>query len=110
MNSSYTAYQYGVPDGPLSLAAHAVNVVLAAIGGRGRARRVPWLPLVATGKAAAEAGVAAKYLLYHMPVVERSWCAYCLVDALARVGAFVLSLPEAYEAAHQPWSSFRRTS
>jgi len=105
VNSSFTAYQYEVPHGPLSLAAHALNVVLAAIGGRTRAHRYPWIPLVAAGKAGAEAAVAAKYLFYQMPVVERSWCAYAIVDALAHLGTFALTLPEAVEAVHERCTS-----
>ncbi|WP_202967212.1 vitamin K epoxide reductase family protein [Nitrospira moscoviensis] len=105
VNASSTAYHYGVPDGPLSLAAHALNAVLAGLGGAGRARRAPWIPLLAAGKAAAGAGVAAKYLFHQMPVVEQAWCGYCIVDALAHLGACALALPEAIEAAREHrWS------
>ncbi|HEX2054889.1 MAG TPA: vitamin K epoxide reductase family protein [Nitrospiraceae bacterium] len=97
VNSSDTAYRYGLPDGPLSLTAHAANVALAAIGGEERTSR-PWIPFLACGKAAAEAAVAAKYLFYQMPVVEGTWCGYCIVDALSHIGTFLLTLPEAVDA------------
>lgn len=98
VNSSDIAYHFGVPDGTVSLAGHAVNVVLAAAGDRERTRHQPWLPLIAAGKAAAEAVVAARYLFYQMPVKERAWCGYCIVDALAHLATFTLTLPEAAEA------------
>ncbi|MGH7231225.1 MAG: vitamin K epoxide reductase family protein [Nitrospiraceae bacterium] len=98
VNSSETAYQYGLPDGTLTLAAHATNVAIAAAGGSHRVQEQPWIPLVAAGKAAAEAAVAGKYLFYQMPVVEKAWCGYCIIDALMHLGAFALTLPEAGEA------------
>ncbi len=98
VNSSNTAYHFGVPDGTVSLAGHATNITLAAYGGADRARTQPWVPLIAAGKMAAEAAVAGKYLFYQMPVVEKTWCAYCIVDALAHLGAFALALPEAGKA------------
>jgi uncharacterized membrane protein len=100
VNSSDTAYQYGVPDGTITLAGHATNIMLAAIGGDERARERPWIPLVSAGKAGAEAMVAAKYLFYEMPVVEKAWCGYCIVDALMHIGTFLFTLPEAGKAIH----------
>ncbi len=98
VNASFRGYQYGVPHGALSMTAHALNILLAAIGGRGRARVMPWVPVIAAGKAAAEAGMAAKTVLHQMPAVERAWCSYHLVDAMAHVGTFLLTLPEAWQA------------
>jgi uncharacterized membrane protein len=103
VNSSNTAYHFGVPDGTLSLAGHATTIALAAYGGRDRARTAPWTPLVAAGVMAAEAAVAGKYLLYQMPVVEKKACGYCIVDALAHLGAFALALPEARTALSTLW-------
>lgn len=97
VNSSNTAYQFGVPDGPLSLASLAANIPLAAYGGADRARRQPWVPLLAAGKAAVEA-VAAGWYFYQMPAKEKKWCGYCIVGALANFGIFALTLPEARKA------------
>ena len=97
VNSSDTAYQFGVPDGPLSLASLAANIPLAAYGGADRARRQPWVPLLAAGKAAVEA-VAAGWYFYQMPAKEKRWCGYCIVGALANFGIFALTLPEARKA------------
>ncbi|HEU4686112.1 MAG TPA: vitamin K epoxide reductase family protein [Nitrospira sp.] len=109
VNASYAAYQYGVPAGPLSVALHATSLLLASAGGRGRATRPAWLPFAAAGKAAVEAGAAARYLFHRLPVVERSWCAYGIVDAVLRIGMFVLSLPEACEAARETFLEGRST-
>jgi uncharacterized membrane protein len=98
VNASYTAYQYGVPDGTLTLAGHATNVVLTAYGGIHRATEQPWISIATSGKAGVEAAVAAKYLFHQMPVVEKKWCGYCIVDTLMHIGAFALTLPEAARA------------
>jgi len=109
VNAAFGCYQYGVPHGALSMTAHALNILLAAVGGRARARVMPWVPVIAAGKAAAEAGMAAKTVLHQMPVVERAWCSYHLMNAVAHVGTFFLTLPEAWEALrHGPMSTSLR--
>jgi uncharacterized membrane protein len=99
VNSSETAYHYGGPDGPMSLAGHAVNIAIAAYGGTERAVRQPWIPLLAAAKAGAEAAIAVKYLFYEMPIAQKRWCGYCIVDALMHMGTFALILPEAARSA-----------
>ena len=98
VNASDTAYGYGAPDGTITLAAHAVNLALAAAGTADRAREQPWLPILASGLAGAQAAVAAKYLFYQMPKVERAWCGYCITDALTHLATFALTVPEAAKA------------
>jgi hypothetical protein len=98
MNAASPGHQYGLPDAMLSLATYAVSIVLAGLGPEARARRTPWVPLMAAGKAAADAGVAAQYLLFHKAGAERSWSGYAVVDAAVRLGTFVLTIPEAVEA------------
>lgn len=97
VNSSDEAYQFGVPDGTVSMASLAANVPLAAWGTADRARSMPWVPLLAAGKAAVET-VAASYYFYLMPAKEKAWCGYCIAGALASVGVFGLTLPEAHKA------------
>lgn len=98
VNSSSTAYGFGGPDAPLSLTSHAMNLILASLAAPNRARRRPWLPLLAAGMAGAQAGVAAKYLFHQMPKVDQAWCPYCITDALAHMATFALTLPEAGRA------------
>src|SRR5918996_5324923 len=66
VNSSDTAYRFGLPDGPISLASLALNIPIAAFGGAARARKYPWLSIFAAGKAVAEA-LAASWYFYQMP-------------------------------------------
>ncbi len=91
------AYQFGIPDATIALAALAANVPLAAWGGRDRAKDLPVVPLVAAGKAAAEAAAAAWYF-YQMPTKLKAWCAYCIVGAGVYTAIFALTLPEAKKA------------
>lgn len=99
VNSSDEAYSYGGPDSPIAITAHGFNMMLASTGGAERARRHPWLPLLATMAAAAQAVTAAKYLFHQMPKVDRAWCPYCIVDALTHFATLGLTLPEALRAA-----------
>ncbi len=97
VNLSDEAYQFGLPDGTVALASMAVNVPLAAMGGADRAESVPWVPLLAAGKAAVEA-VGSSWYFYQMPAKENAWCGYCITGAAASLGVLALSLPEARTA------------
>jgi uncharacterized membrane protein len=99
VNASDTAYGWGMPDAPLSIISHAFNIALAAFGHAGRAHTQPWAPLLASAAAAPAAAVSAKYLFYQMPVRERGWCPYCIVDALTHIASFGFTLWEAGKAA-----------
>ncbi|MFC0677958.1 vitamin K epoxide reductase family protein [Lysobacter korlensis] len=99
VNATEEAFGYGMPDGPLTLLAHAMNVALAAAGPPDRARTRPWLPLLAAAVSAPQAAIAAKYLFHQMPKVDKAWCPYCVVDALTHFATFALVAPEAVEAA-----------
>ena len=98
VNSSDEAYGYGMPDGPLTVFAHGANMSLAAAGPPDRWRNRPWLPILATLASAAQAAIAAKYLFYQMPKVEKAWCPYCILDALTHFATFGLTLPETVKA------------
>jgi uncharacterized membrane protein len=98
VNSSDTAFGWGMPDAPLSIVSHAVNIALATFGGSDRAESQPWAPLLATAAAAPSAAVSAKYVFYQMPVEERGWCPYCIVDGLAHIATFGFTLWESGNA------------
>ncbi|MBW3559242.1 MAG: vitamin K epoxide reductase family protein [Proteobacteria bacterium] len=98
VNSSDEAYGWGMPDAPLTVFAHGANMSLAAAGPPDRWRNRPWLPVLATLGAAAQAAVAAKYLFYQMPKVEKAWCPYCIVDALTHFATLALTVPETVKA------------
>jgi hypothetical protein len=98
VNGSDTAFGYGGGDAPLSVLTHALSLAAAAFGGSDRTQQRPWLPAAAAGLAGAQAGVAAVYLFYQMPKVDKAWCPYCITDALMHMGTFALTLPEAKRA------------
>lgn len=98
VNASEEAFGYGMPDGPITLVAHTVNLALAAAGPPGRARTRPWLPLLAAAVSAPQAAVAAKYLFHQMPYVDEAWCPYCVTDALMHFATLGLVAPEALHA------------
>ena len=97
VNSSDTAYRFGLPDGSISLASLALNIPIAAFGGAERVREHPWLSIFAAGKAVAEA-VAASWYFYQMPAKEKAWCGYCVSGALANIAIAALTIPEARDA------------
>lgn len=97
VNLSRRAFPFGVPDGTLALLAFAANLPLAASGGADRARRAPWVPLLAGAKALVDAAVAGWYF-YQMPAKEKAWCGYCVTAALADFAMVALTLPEAMDA------------
>ncbi|MGE3280077.1 MAG: vitamin K epoxide reductase family protein [Alphaproteobacteria bacterium] len=98
VNSSDEAYSYGGPDSPINILAHSVNLVLASTGGADRAREHPWLPILAAAMELPQTIIAAKYLFYQMPCVDKAWCPYCITDALTHFATLGLVLPEAIEA------------
>jgi len=98
VNTSDTAYGWGMPDAPISILSHAVGLVLATLGGADRARKTPWVPLAATAAAAPPAVTSAAYLFYDMPVREKAWCPYCIVDALTHMAVLGFTLWESKQA------------
>jgi len=101
VNSSDEAYSYGGPDAPIAITSHAVNIVLATTGMPERSVTQPWLPLLAALTAGAQAAMAAKYLFYQMPKVDKAWCPYCIFDALTHFATVALTLPEAARTMRQ---------
>lgn len=98
VNSTSEAYGYGMPDGPLTLAMHGISLAIAAAGPPERYEKRGWLPLLATAFALPQAAVAAKYLFYQMPKVDKAWCPYCVTDALVHFATLALTVPESVRA------------
>lgn len=97
VNLSDEARLLGVRDGPITLMNFLANIPLAIAGGKHRARRTPWIPMVAGAKALGEA-LGGVWFFSKMPRIEKAWCGYCIVAAAASVGVFALTLPEALRA------------
>lgn len=98
VNASDTAYGWGMPDSPLSIGAHAASLAVATVGDEDRAQAHPWLPLAASAVAAPAAITSARYLFYDMPVREKGWCPYCIVDALAHIAVLGFTFWESRKA------------
>jgi uncharacterized membrane protein len=98
VNASDLAFAWGMPDSPLSIGGHAASIALATLGGADRAATQPAVPLAATFAAAPGAMVSARYLFYDMPVTEKGWCGYCMVDALMHLAVFGFTLYESKKA------------
>src|SRR5690606_1946152 len=86
-----------IPDGLISLALLTLNLPLAAIGSRDRARFRPGWSLLASVKAGGEA-LGAGWYFAQMPLREKAWCGYCIIGAVANWAVFLLTLPEARRA------------
>lgn len=97
VNLSKSAFPLGIPDSTLAVLSFAMNVPLAAYGGRDRARTRPWFTLLAGAKAAADAAVATWFFL-KMPLQEKAWCAYCITAAAMNWAVLAASLPEVRQA------------
>lgn len=98
VDASEEAYAwFSTPDGLLGLASYAGTAVLAAMGGRDRARRVPWVPLVLAGKAGLDA-VQAANLSVDQWTKHRAFCVWCLAAAGASFATAALAVPEARAA------------
>ena len=98
VNSTKEAYSYSMPDGLLTIAAHLASLAIAAAGPPDRYKDRPWLPLLATALALPQAAIAAKYLFYQMPKVDKAWCPYCVTDALVHFSILGLTIPETLKA------------
>jgi uncharacterized membrane protein len=98
VNASDLAYGWGMPDSPLSIASHAASLAAATVGDEDRAQTHPWLPLTATAAAAPAAVTSMRYLFHDMPVREKAWCPYCIVDALAHIAVLGFTVWESGQA------------
>jgi uncharacterized membrane protein len=98
VNGSAQAYdRLDTPDAALGLASYATTLVLAAMGGRGRARRQPWIPLLLMAKVVLDALEAAR-LTRDQWTKHRAFCAWCLAAAAATFATVPLAVPEARAA------------
>lgn len=98
VDASDEAYSwFSTPDATLGLNSNATTIVLAALGGKDRAQRLPWVPLLLAVKTGADAVQAAK-LTRDQWTKHEAFCFWCLLAAGFSVGAAAFALPEAREA------------
>jgi uncharacterized membrane protein len=98
VDASAEAYQLlAMPDGALGMVSYATTLMLAAAGGKDRARTAPWLPLALSAKATVDAAQAAK-LTWDQWADHRAFCSWCLLAAGATFSTLPATLPEARRA------------
>ena len=99
VDASAYAYKRGrQPDGPAMLVSYGLTMVLAAVGGKDRARELPWAPVALAVKAASDVGTAL-LLAKEEWATNKKLCAYCQAASVASVVTLALALPEAKRAA-----------
>ncbi len=98
VDASAEAYEkLAVPDATLGLLSYAVTIVLAAMGGKDRARHQAYLPLALLAKTLVDATQASK-LTVDQWTKHRAFCSWCLLAAGATVATVPLAVPEARAA------------
>lgn len=101
VDSSEEAYEkLSMPDAVIGLGSYAATMGLAAMGGKDRAAKQPWIPLALAAKASVDAAQAAK-LTYDQWAKHRAFCVWCLIAAAATFATVPLVLGEAAEAVRQ---------
>ncbi|PZG01890.1 vitamin K epoxide reductase family protein, partial [Micromonospora deserti] len=104
VDASGEAYVLGhTPDTALALASAAGTLALVGMGAADRARRQPWIPLLAAGKAAGDAAAGA-WLFAEQVTKHRRLCGWCTVAAAATAATVPFTLGEAMQA----WRTLRR--
>ncbi len=86
------------PDAFIGLGSYAVTMGLAAMGGKDRAAKQPWIPLALAAKAGVDALQAGK-LTYDQWAKHKAFCIWCLIAAAATFATVPLVVGEAALAA-----------
>ena len=92
VNASKEAYQFGVPDGPVSAAVYSMIMVLAAAGGSEKAARKPVFDVLMGGAVAANLS-GALYYLWDMAFRQKKICLYCMTGAAINIASAVIIAP-----------------
>lgn len=98
VNGSAEAYaKLDTPDAILGLGSYAATMALAMMGGQGRARERPWIPLALAGKAALDTGFTVQLFINQL-TKQKAFCFWCLLIAAATLGTVPMVIPEAKAA------------
>lgn len=69
-----------MPDGALAIGSYATTLILAAMGGKNRAKQQPWLPLLMTAKVTFDVANSIK-LSIDQWTKDRAFCVWCLTSS-----------------------------
>jgi hypothetical protein len=98
VDASAEAYsRFATPDGALGLGSYAVTMGLAAMGGRDRARTMPWAPIALAAKVAFDTFQAGR-LSVDQATKYKAFCFWCLLSAASTFATVPLVIPEARAA------------
>ena len=92
VNASKEAYQFGVPDGPISAAVYATTMILAAAGGSEQSGRKPVFDTL-LGATILGNTTGAIYYVYQMIFKQKKICLYCLAGAAVNIASAVIAAP-----------------
>lgn len=106
VNASEEAFQFGVPDGPVSAAAYATTMVLASAGGSENTGRKPVLDL-ALGATVAGNALGALYYLYNMIFKQKKVCPYCVTGAAINIASAIIIAPTVLKSTRKLFSPTR---
>ena len=82
-----------IPDAGLGAVAYALEILMAAMGDRTRWRTMPWM-VTFFGILVVPLGVISIYFIIIQPIVIGTWCALCLLAALAMLIMIPFALDE----------------
>jgi uncharacterized membrane protein len=92
-NGSRDAYQFGAPDGPISLLMYAGNILLASALGSRKSGRPPVFDLLLGGLIAGSALGSVNYM-YSMIFKQQKACPYCITGAALNFAMIPYVYPE----------------
>lgn len=108
VDASDEAYgRLSTPDAILGLGSYATTAALAAMGGKDRVERQPWVPVAMGAKVLVDAVQAGK-LSRNQWVRHRAFCFWCLVAAGATFAAVPLAIPESLAGLNRLYRGHRR--
>lgn len=82
-----------IPDAGLGAVAYALEILMACMGGRARWRTMPWM-VTFFGILVVPLGAISIYFIIIQPIIIGTWCALCLLAALAMLVMIPFSLDE----------------
>lgn len=98
VDASAQAYsRFSTPDGILGLGNYAVTMGLAAMGGKDRASKQPWIPLLLAAKVGFDLSQAIR-LFFDQKSKYHAFCFWCLLSAGTTLATIPLVVPETIAA------------
>lgn len=82
-----------IADGGLGAVSYLLEVLMGVMGGRQRWRTMPWM-VAAFGVVVVPLGVVSIYFIIIQPIEIGTWCALCLIAALAMIIMIPYTLDE----------------